>query len=95
MIPVLANKKKNFAYQSNDRLHDPKSSEYRELAVRYLPIVKHELLRSKCVFRDHIDMDDLHGVAIIGLMHALEKFTTSDEITFGAYVDSACVVLFG
>ena len=23
---------------------------------------------------NHIDMDDLHGVAIIGLMHALEKF---------------------
>jgi RNA polymerase sigma factor for flagellar operon FliA len=86
MIPVLANNKKNFAYQSNDRLHDPKSSEYRVLAVRYLPIVKHELMRIKMRIPSHIDMDDLHGVAIIGLMHALEKFSTSDELTFGAYV---------
>ena len=86
MEPVLVNKTKNFAYHSNDLLHDPKSPEFRELALRYLPIVKHELLRFKMRIPNHIDMDDLHGVAIIGLMHALEKFTTSSELTFGAYV---------
>lgn len=86
MIPALDNKNKNFAYQRNDRLRDPNSSGYRELAVQYLPLVKHELMRIKMRIPNHIDMDDLHGVAIIGLMHALEKFKNSNEMTFGAYV---------
>jgi RNA polymerase sigma factor for flagellar operon FliA len=86
MVPVLSKKNKSFAYQSNDVLHNPKSPEYRDLAVRYLPIVKHELMRVKMRIPNYIDMDDLHGVAIIGLMHALEKFSTSEEVTFGAYV---------
>lgn len=86
MLPELSNKNKNFAYQSHDLLHDPTSHQFRELALRYLPIVKHELMRIQIRIPKHIDMDDLHGVAIIGLMHALERFSSSDEVTFGAYV---------
>jgi RNA polymerase sigma factor for flagellar operon FliA len=55
-------------------------------ALRYLPVVKNELLRIKMRIPNHIDMDDLHGVAIGGMMRALDRWTESTEDTFGAYL---------
>ena len=62
------------------------AADLKALALRYLPIVKNELLRIKMRIPRHIDMDDLHGVAIGGMMRTLENWSESSEDTFGAYL---------
>ena len=94
MIPVLANKKRTLLTRAmTDYTIQKVLSIGNWLCVIY-PLLSTNCCALKCGIPSHIDMDDLHGVAIIGLMHALEKFSTSDEITFGAYVDNVCVVRY-
>ena len=58
----------------------------RELAIRFLPVVKNELSRLRMRIPQYIDIEDLHGVAITGMMRALAKWTEESEPTFGAYL---------
>lgn len=74
------------AYQGAEQGAVLSATDLKALAVGYLPIVKNELLRIKMRIPNHVDLDDLHGVAIGGMMRALEKWTVSSENTFGAYL---------
>ncbi len=58
----------------------------REYALKFLPIVKSEVLRFKMRVPRHIELEELHGVAICGLMKAFDRYLEADEETFGAYV---------
>lgn len=58
----------------------------RELALSYLPIVKHEVLRFKMKLPPHIDADDLYGVGVAGLMSAVSRYEPGMDKTFGGYV---------
>lgn len=58
----------------------------RELAIRFLPVVKNELSRLRMRIPGHVDVEELHGVAIAGMMRALTKWTPDSEATFGAYL---------
>lgn len=57
-----------------------------ELAERYLPVVKHEMARFKVRLPRQVDVEDLQGAAMSGLMRALERYNTEDDESFGAYV---------
>jgi RNA polymerase sigma factor FliA len=74
------------AYQQAEQGTVLSATDLKALALEYLPIVKNELLRIKMRIPSHVDLDDLHGVAIGGMMRALEKWTVSSEKTFGAYL---------
>lgn len=54
-------------------------------ALKFLPIVKNEVLRFKMRVPKHIEFEELHGVAICGLMRAFERYQEGDE-RFGIYV---------
>lgn len=58
----------------------------REYALRFLPIVKSEVLRFKMRVPRHIELEELHGVAICGLMKAFARYDGEDEEAFGGYV---------
>ena len=58
----------------------------REYALKFLPIVKSEVLRFKIRVPRHIELEELHGVAICGLMKAFEKYDDDQDDSFGAYV---------
>jgi len=52
----------------------------------FLPIVKSEVLRFKMRVPKHIELEELHGVAICGLMRAFERYAGESEEAFGGYV---------
>ena len=58
----------------------------REYALKFLPIVKSEVLRFKMRVPRHIELEELHGVAICGLMKAFERYQQGHDDSFGAYV---------
>jgi len=60
--------------------------EFPALAEKYLPIVKNEVLRFKMRLPKQVEVEDLQGAALSGLMRAVEKWEPCDEATFGAYV---------
>lgn len=62
------------------------SDELRRLALQFLPVVKSEVARFKMRLPRHVEAEELHGVAIGGLMRALERGTGVEEEKFGAYV---------
>ncbi|MCH8473752.1 MAG: FliA/WhiG family RNA polymerase sigma factor [Opitutales bacterium] len=71
---------------SNAKRSEPKVQErMKAYALKYLPIVKSEVLRFKMRVPKHIEFEELHGVAICGLMRAFERYQEGDE-RFGIYV---------
>ncbi|MFP4158003.1 MAG: sigma-70 family RNA polymerase sigma factor [Opitutales bacterium] len=58
----------------------------RELALRYLPIVKNELSRLRLRIPRHLDADDLYGVALTAMMRSLQRWTAESDKTFGVYL---------
>lgn len=58
----------------------------KELAIRYLPTVKNELSRLMMRVPSFLDMDDLYGVALTGMMRALQKWSPDTDKTFGIYL---------
>lgn len=58
----------------------------REYALKFLPIVKSEVLRFKMRVPRHIELEELHGVAICGLMKAFDRYRQGHDDNFGAYV---------
>lgn len=58
----------------------------KELALKYLPIVKNELLRLQMRIPSFVDFDDLHGVALTAMMRSLQKWTPETDKTFGVYL---------
>ena len=62
------------------------AAEMRRLVTEYLPIVKSEVSRFKLRLPAHVEAEELHGVAIGGLMRALERGKDVDTEKFGAYV---------
>lgn len=54
--------------------------------LEMLPIVQSEVLRYKLRVPRSVDPEELNGVAIGGLMRAMERWDGGDSETFGAYV---------
>jgi RNA polymerase sigma factor for flagellar operon FliA len=62
------------------------SEQIAALARKYLPVVRSEVARIKSRVPRHVEADDLHGVAIAGMMRAFERGTGFEDERFGAYV---------
>ncbi len=58
----------------------------KDYAIRFMPIVQSELFRFKMRLPKHIDFEELHGVAICGLMRAFKRYTVEVGDGFGGYV---------
>ena len=86
MTDSMAIRKLKEAYACSQTAPELSAAQLEELALRYLPIVRSEVARFKSRVPRHVDADDLHGVAIAGLMRALERGRGMHEERFGAYV---------
>ncbi|MFO7724826.1 MAG: FliA/WhiG family RNA polymerase sigma factor [Oceanipulchritudo sp.] len=73
-------------YSGSRNAQDLSEESLEELALRFLPIVRSEVARFKSRVPRHVEADDLHGVAIGGLMRALERGEDVNGERFGAYV---------
>lgn len=73
-------------YSESRSAQDLSEESLEELALRFLPIVRSEVARFKSRVPRHVESDDLHGVAIGGLMRALERGKDVHGERFGAYV---------
>lgn len=80
-------KKVSSAYARAKRSDDASTERMRRYALEFLHIVKSEVLRFKARVPRHIEIEELHGVAICGLMKAFPKFEDhqSDE-NIGIYI---------
>lgn len=75
------------AYGSAMRADPATQAQMKAYALQFLPIVKSEVLRFKMRVPRHIEFEELHGVAICGLMRAFERFTRDENPEqFGGYV---------
>ncbi|MEX0322942.1 MAG: FliA/WhiG family RNA polymerase sigma factor [Puniceicoccaceae bacterium] len=83
--PIVA-KKVSEMYRSGNDNHDRQADDIRNIAMKNLPIVKGEVSRFKMRLPKHIEAEELHGVAIAGMMRAIERGTGMDQEKFGAYV---------
>jgi RNA polymerase sigma factor FliA len=57
----------------------------RDLIERYLPLVRDVVDRIKLNLPNHVDVDDLYSVGIIGLIAAVRKYDPTHDRTFVAY----------
>ena len=73
------------AYSRAKRSGPQERERVKAYALKFLPIVKSEVLRFKMRVPRHIEFDELHGVAICGLMRAFDRYSEDDE-HFGVYV---------
>jgi len=63
-----------------------KSEEHRkEMALRYLPLVKHIVHRIFVHIPKHISRDDLYSAGVLGLMEAIDKYQDNQQVTFKTY----------
>lgn len=76
----------NAAYQTEPAFVRLSAEEKRDLVLRYLPVVKSEVARFKQRLPSHVEAEELHSVAITGLMRALERGVEHTPQVFGAYV---------
>ena len=74
------------AYSKATRSSPKTSQLMQDYALRYLPIVQSEVLRFKMRVPKHIEFEELHGVAICGLMRAFERYTVEEADRFERYV---------
>lgn len=58
-----------------------------DLIVENLDIVKYQALRLKSRVPAHVELDDLIGYGIVGLMDAVDKFDTSRGVKFKTYAE--------
>jgi RNA polymerase sigma factor for flagellar operon FliA len=80
-------KKVSSAYARASKASGLAAASVRDFALRYLDIVRSEVLRFKMRVPRHIELEELHGVAICGLMNAYARFREPhEEAHFGAYV---------
>jgi len=68
------------AYQSAGGTVDDK-----ELIERYLPLVRNVVDRLRLTLPSHVDVDDLYGVGVTGLIAAVKRFDPEQQHTFAAY----------
>lgn len=78
---------------SDDRLweqykQNPSSQARDQLILRYAPLVKQVAGRVLMGLPANIELDDLHGYGIFGLMDAIEKFEPARGIKFETYASS-------
>lgn len=76
----------NEVYRSGNDTQVVQAEDRQSLAIKYLPIVKGEVSRFKLRLPRHIEAEELHGVAIAGLMRAIERGKGIYDEKFGAYV---------
>jgi RNA polymerase sigma factor for flagellar operon FliA len=74
------------AYSNAMRSSPETRQRMKDYALRYMPIVQSEVLRFKMRVPKHLEFEELHGVAICGLMRAFERYTVEDADRFGGYV---------
>jgi RNA polymerase sigma factor for flagellar operon FliA len=68
------------AYQSAGGTRDEK-----ELLERYLPLVRNVVDRLRLTLPAHVDVDDLYGVGVTGLIAAVKRYDPEQQHTFAAY----------
>jgi RNA polymerase sigma factor for flagellar operon FliA len=56
-----------------------------ELVMKYVPLVKHVVLRLMPTYRKHVDFDDLMSGGLLGLMDAIDKFDITKGVKFETY----------
>jgi len=56
-----------------------------ELVMKYVPLVKHVVLRLMPTYRKHVDFDDLMSSGLLGLMDAIDKFDIGKGVKFETY----------
>ncbi len=56
-----------------------------DLAEQYLPLVKSIVSRMRIYFPSHVDIEDIYGVAVSGLLSAVQKFNPAKGKAFGSY----------
>jgi RNA polymerase sigma factor for flagellar operon FliA len=56
-----------------------------ELVMKYVPLVKHVVLRLMPTYRKHVDFDDLMSSGLLGLMDAIDKFDITKGVKFETY----------
>jgi RNA polymerase sigma factor for flagellar operon FliA len=74
------------AYSQCDGYSGLSKEAQKELALRYLPIVKNEVSRLKMRIPSFLDVDDLHGVGLTAMMRSLQKWSPDSDNTFGVYL---------
>jgi RNA polymerase sigma factor for flagellar operon FliA len=57
----------------------------KELIERYLPLVRNVVDRIKLNLPSHVDVDDLYGVGVTGLLAAVRRFVPEQNKTFAGY----------
>ncbi|MEO0054891.1 MAG: hypothetical protein RLZZ50_838 [Verrucomicrobiota bacterium] len=68
------------AYQSAGGTVDDK-----ELIERYLPLVRNVVDRLRLTLPAHVDIDDLYGVGVTGLIAAVRRYDPEQQNTFAGY----------
>jgi RNA polymerase sigma factor for flagellar operon FliA len=86
MSTDTAVKRVSEAYSKTTRSSSEIRQRMQDYALRYLPIVKSEVLRFKMRVPKHIEFEELYGVAICGLMRAFERYSEDQAEQFGGYV---------
>jgi len=86
MSNVYSTKKVEKTYGATDGGAGISESKQKELALRFLPIVKNELSRLKMRIPRFLDSDDLYGVALTAMMRSLQKWSQESDHTFGVYL---------
>lgn len=71
------------AWQAYHDVRDGQAQE--ELVERYLPLVKYVAGRLAVGLPNHVDIEDLYGYGVFGLLDALRKFDPSRGVKFETY----------
>src|SRR5882724_5626993 len=58
-----------------------------QMIVEYLPVVKHLARRIVTKLPPSVDLNDLIGAGVIGLMDAVDKFDTRKNVKFRTYAE--------
>ena len=56
-----------------------------ELVMKYVPLVKHIVMRLLPTYRKHVEFDDLMSSGLLGLMDAIDKFDMGKDVKFETY----------
>lgn len=57
----------------------------KDLIERYLPLVRNVVDRLRLTLPAHVDVDDLYGVGVTGLIAAVKRYDPEQQHTFAAY----------
>lgn len=70
-------------WQKFTTTHDPAARE--QLILQYAPLVRYVVGRMAVTLPATVDQDDLYGYGIIGLIHAIERFSPDRGVKFETY----------